>query len=167
MINGEAIVDTCDAMMEEFGVEYYSYGDYSDYDYYYDDDYECGQQNESGDCLEMLAEYNIDGLEYCWYNETYDWCDDSSHFCNATVLIHGEWHNSTCDDLEEHFGIYDGDMYEDWDSECAQWEGPFDCMEEEEVAGVEGLDHCMFEEAYDCEMNYMCRAEIMMYGETW
>jgi len=105
-------------MANEFGT-YYSSGDYSDSDYYSDEDYECGETNETGDCMMMLAEFNIDGLEYCWFNETHDICDEEFGFCNATVLVHGEWHNSTCDAMEEHFGIYDGDFDEDMDSECA------------------------------------------------
>lgn len=156
-MNGVYLEDTCDGMMDEFNIEP-SYGDWS-----YGDDEECGVYEEEGDCMEMLAEYNIEGVESCYYWHSYDECTDEES-CWVEMYVNGEFHEGTCEQMEEHWGMDSDYDSEDDDETCTQWGEPMDCWEEYSTL-VDGLYECEFWETYDCNDEYRCKARVNVWDE--
>jgi hypothetical protein len=163
--------DECD-YSEYCYVAYVDYeGEYQEtdcesFDSYFGDDWsdwsddETCLYNEGGDCAEMLAG-DIENLQYCWFNSTYDYCIEEEIFCNATIRVDDQWYNTTCDEIEEIFEIED-DSYYSGSDECEMMPFEMDCMEGME----EVFDSCWASMTIDtCSgETESCWMEIVMDG---
>jgi len=162
-INGVYQELTCDEMMDEFNI-YPSDDSGKDYSDKSDDD--CyGYWEEEGSCLDMLADFNVEGLESCqyWYT-AYD-CEGWEE-CYAEVYVNGEFHEGTCDEIEEHFGMDHDYSSGDDEETCTQWGEPLDCYYDFYME-VEGLWECEYRETYDCNDEYKCKARAQIYDDWY
>lgn len=108
------------------------------------------------DCMVYMME--VEGIEYCMSEGSYDDCTGEEFECNAEVMVSGQWYNETCDVVMEMFGIED--EYSDNEDECE--------IVTDVSCGLEDfLDHCVISGGYDsCLDEEICNVEWMVEGET-
>jgi hypothetical protein len=69
--------DECDDMMDQFGATV------------------CGEETQyDQDCSEM---FQVDGLDYCTYDASYDNCTGETFYCNATFSVSGTEYSCDCE----------------------------------------------------------------------
>jgi len=143
----------CDSFESDFG------DDWSDWD-----DEDTCLENFEGDCSLMLSE-EIDNLEYCWLEESWDECLDEYVFCNADLLVDGTWYNTTCDAIEEMFEIED-DSYYSGEEECDLENIEYDCVNNFE--DIDNLERCDMLVRYDtCSGEFeSCWMDVVVDGEA-
>jgi len=97
--------------------------------------------------------YDVEGLEACYYMESYDMCDEfneESNYCNAWITFNGEDYEVTCEEAEAMFygddstsGGDDDDCWEYIEDDCmAMW------IEESPISSCSysmWVDMCMME----------------------
>jgi hypothetical protein len=193
-VDGVDMEGDCDELQEDhyYDDEWYSDEEESNEDESYGDE-ECDFEMEGPlDCLEMMAEYSVEGLTSCEYWLEIDSCTGEEHACHASVVVFEDEIEGDCEEVMEEFGIVmsesddDEDWYsdeeeqtyadeesygddEDWysDEDCEETEeGPMDCSEHADW--IEGFEGCESWVTYDCYGDETsCYATLIVDGEEF
>lgn len=146
---GEFLVDTCDNIVEMFGITP-------------DPDDDCSGFEE-GECMTIFTEFEAMGLEECYYWYDWDYCDlnDVYEDCWAEIVVNGTSHEGNCDEIERHFTNGTNDTLPE---DCVQWGEPINCFDDFDGL-VPGLQSCEFWEVMDCNGDWQCKVRGQIYGE--
>jgi hypothetical protein len=126
VVNNETLEGDCWELAESFGVDLDALMPEEEDDD--DDDYE-DYDEESGDCLDVLANY-IENITFCEYAMVEEFGEITE--CNVTVVVNDEEMSGDCEEVSAAFGVDLDDVMQDMndsDDECEVEEEEGDCYD--------------------------------------